>query len=238
MKKKRGGRRREDEEEENSRYEPPLNIETRFATAATDLVRPLPSWLESPIVKYWWAFSLGKCRAWEPPYLLHVFYSATENSQGSTRCQETCLLLDWGRQMHWRQLSGCLGSCVPKSSCRRAGDQELRGHESCLLLKFVHKLHEADHLPWKTWFISHAGANFLNAPDSYLAKLVLTELPRYRSLTKVQLGDGTSVSFWHDKWLTDTTIACMFPALHSHNVDDAVSVHSVIEKGVRQHLRP
>jgi len=32
MKKKRGGRRREEEEEENSRYEPPLNIETRFAT--------------------------------------------------------------------------------------------------------------------------------------------------------------------------------------------------------------
>jgi len=35
MKKKRGGRRREEEEEENSRYEPPLNIETRFATVYT-----------------------------------------------------------------------------------------------------------------------------------------------------------------------------------------------------------
>jgi hypothetical protein len=33
MKKKRGGRRRKEKEEENSRYEPPLNIETRFATA-------------------------------------------------------------------------------------------------------------------------------------------------------------------------------------------------------------
>jgi len=144
---------------------------------------------------------------------------------GEDKCTGANCLVAWDRVCQSRAAGGL-------------GIKNLEDMNHCLLLKFVHKLHEADHLPWKTWFISHAGANFLNAPDSYLAKLVLTELPRYRSLTKVQLGDGTSVSFWHDKWLTDTTIACMFPALHSHNVDDAVSVHSVIEKGVRQHLRP
>jgi len=86
----------------------------------------------------------------------------------------------------------------------------------CLLMKFVHKLHEPNSLPWKMWFLSYAGPDSSGMPDSYLSRLVQEELPRYRSLTTVLLGDGASTSFWHDHWLLNTTVAETFPALFSH----------------------
>ena len=72
----------------------------------------------------------------------------------------------------------------------------------------------------------------------YLAKLITSELPRYRSLTKVQVGDSAHASFWHDRWLLDTTLADSFPALHSHCLDDFVSVQSVLATDIREHLHP
>jgi hypothetical protein len=99
----------------------------------------------------------------------------------------------------------------------------------CLLLKFIHKLHENDPLPWKRWFISHAGSDFSGNPDSYLAKLVLEELPRYRALKKVRIGDGAHVSFWHDRWLLDTSLAERFPALYSHHTNDTITVQTVMD---------
>jgi hypothetical protein len=108
----------------------------------------------------------------------------------------------------------------------------------CLLLKFIHKLHENDPLPWKCWFISHAGNDFSGNPDSYLPKLVLVELPRYRSLTKVQIDDSARVSFQHDRWLLGTSLAESFPALYSHHTNDTITVQMVMVCGPRQQLPP
>ena len=94
-------------------------------------------------------------------------------------------------------------------------------------MKFVHKLYEPNSLPWKTWFLSYAGPHSSRMPDSYLSRLVQEELPRYRSLTTVLLGDGASTSFWHDLWLLNTTVDKTFPELFSHCIHHENDVRSV-----------
>ena len=112
------------------------------------------------------------------------------------------------------------------------GVKNLEDANHCLLMKFVHKLHGPAILTWQRWFHSHSGSRFLATSDSYLAKLVLAVLPLYRSLTKVTLGDGASVSFWHDRWMLDSTFVDRFPALYSHTIDDTVTVRVVISHGL------
>ena len=46
--------------------------------------------------------------------------------------------------------------CLPRES-GGLGVKNLEDLNHCLLMKFVHKLHEPAQLPWKNWFLSHAG---------------------------------------------------------------------------------
>lgn len=60
-----------------------------------------------------------------------------------------------------------------------------------LLMKFVHKIHESDSLPWKNWFLSqHPGDLGHQDADSFIARIVSEELPRYRAVTMVRVGNG------------------------------------------------
>lgn len=52
----------------------------------------------------------------------------------------------------------------------------------------------------------------------------------YRSITKVQIGDGATTTFWSDLWLPllHTTIAQKFPALYTHPNRQTASVARVL----------
>ena len=127
--------------------------------------------------------------------------------------------------------------CLPRES-GGLGVKNLEDLNHCLLMKFVHKLHEPAQLPWKNWFLSHAGSVFSNSSGSYLASLVNDELQRYRSVTSVMIGDGKHTSFWHDCWLTESSLANTFPALFSHCVHDKGTVSAILASGVQPLLRP
>jgi len=94
---------------------------------------------------------------------------------GEDKCTGAKCLVSWERVCQSRDAGGL-------------GIKNMEDMNHCLLMRFVHKLHEAEPLPWKRWFLSHAGSDFVSNPDSYLSKLVLAELPRYRSVTKVLIG--------------------------------------------------
>ena len=47
------------------------------------------------------------------------------------------------------------------------------------------------------------------------------------------LSYGRNTTFWHDRWLTDTPMAAMMPALHSHFTGRATSVHDVVSAALR-----
>ena len=114
------------------------------------------------------------------------------------------------------------------------GVKNLEDQNHCLLMKFVHKLHDPTPRPWKTWFLHHTAS----MDDSFLCRLINAELHRYRSLTSVRIGDGQLTSFWHDKWILGTTLAQAFPALYSHCTRTSDMVGVVLTRGLVPYLRP
>jgi hypothetical protein len=98
------------------------------------------------------------------------------------------------------------------------GIKDLHRQNRCLLLNFIHKLHQPDSLPWKDWYRRHSPQDFgdASASPSFLDKIVADCLPLYRSITRVALADGSSTALWKDRWLPGPCLADRFPALFSH----------------------
>ncbi|CAO2039804.1 unnamed protein product [Urochloa humidicola] len=139
---------------------------------------------------------------------------------GDDKCNGSQCLIKWERL------------CTSKE-CGGLGIKNLADQNHCLLLKFIHKLHDASPLPWKEWFNGH-----LSDANSFLGRIVDTELPRYRSLTAVQIGNGRHTSFWHDRWLLSTTLAETFPALFSHSTCPEITVQAAMATHLSGQLRP
>lgn len=92
----------------------------------------------------------------------------------------------------------------------------------------MHKLHEEVDLLWVTWFHSqHEGLGCIKS-DSYIARIVCEELPRYRFLIRSMVGNGMHTSFWQDRWLLNTTLEDTFAALFSHCMRPHVSVAAAL----------
>ena len=145
---------------------------------------------------------------------------------GEEKCHGSSCLLAWERVCRSKENGGL-------------GIKNVQDQNHCLLMKIVHKLHEPNTLPWKRWFFSHSSLDDLGGHDlSYLSKLIASELPRYRALTSVRVGNGRHTSFWHDKWLLNTTIAETFPALFSHCTHPNLTVQAAFHAPFGQFLHP
>jgi hypothetical protein len=91
--------------------------------------------------------------------------------------------------------------------CGGLGIRKLAYQNHRLLMKFVQKLHDPKHLP-----LGRTGSSSTRPLMKYLScRIVQTKLPRFRSLTAVRLGDGRHISFWHDKWMLNSTLATLSP---------------------------
>ncbi|KAK1677186.1 hypothetical protein QYE76_038035 [Lolium multiflorum] len=123
-----------------------------------------------------------------------------------------------------------------KSQRRKEGGfgiKDLHRQNRCLLLNFVHKLHQNDPLPWKDWFRQHSGQDLgdVTSAPSFIDKIVRECLPLYRAITRVSVVSGTSTAFWLDKWLPGMPLADRYPALFSHVTRPHASVATVILSG-------
>lgn len=67
---------------------------------------------------------------------------------------------------------------------------------------------------------------------------MVEELPKYRAITRVTIGDGETTAFWHDRWLLNTTLASTFPALFSHFVKPHILVSEALHNNLTSQLRP
>jgi hypothetical protein len=57
--------------------------------------------------------------------------------------------------------------------------RDLHRQNRCLLLNFVHKLHQPESLPWKDWFRLHSPSDLgdTSSTPSFLEKIVAECLP-------------------------------------------------------------
>lgn len=120
------------------------------------------------------------------------------------------------------------------------GLKDLNTQNRCLLMKFVDKLFTGVQAPWRDWLL-HNEPIFSDNPSSstsYLWKIINDGLSSYRDITFVDVRDGTSTSFWHDRWLEDDPLSLSHPALFSHSLRPNVSVQQVFQSGFDLRLRP
>jgi hypothetical protein len=77
------------------------------------------------------------------------------------------------------------------------GVKDLELQNRCLLMKFVDKLFSNEDAPGKSWIMGEATPFDTTVPGTYgyLWKIVNDELSTYRSLTYVNVRNGSSTSF-------------------------------------------
>jgi len=157
------------------------------------------------------------------------------------------------RAFLWAGEQSCSGSqckapwdlvCLPKHK-GGLGFKDLSLQNSCLLRKFLFRLHESPTLPWQLWFSSKYGwsANVhlsdTRRSDNAVWRGTLSSLAQFRSFTSVTLGNGQRTAFWLDTWLGDQALAALFPALFFHALNPNIPVSSILSNGnVRSHLHP
>jgi hypothetical protein len=91
------------------------------------------------------------------------------------------------------------------------GVKDLHQQNRCLLLNFIHKLHQLD-----SFRNSACDLGATSSSPSFLERIVAECLPLYRSITRVEVAGGISTSFWFDKWLPERPLSERFPSLLSH----------------------
>lgn len=110
------------------------------------------------------------------------------------------------------------------------GVKSIETQNHCLLMKFIHKLHSAKPMPWKTWFFNELRGDLGDGhtDSTFLGCIVMEELNRYRAVTRVCLRNGQLCSFWFDDWHSKGPLFMAFPALFTHTTRAHASVHSVL----------
>jgi hypothetical protein len=120
------------------------------------------------------------------------------------------------------------------------GVKDLELQNRCLLMKFINKIFSTDDAAWKNWLLRDESPidAMPTSPDGYLWRIISDELNSYRSITFVQVGNGSSTSFWFDQWLLDSPLCVHFPALFSHTTAPNKSVQQVFLDRFDLRLRP
>ena len=99
--------------------------------------------------------------------------------------------------------SKCLVAWENVQASKEAGGlgvKDLHLQNRCLLMKFINKLFSGEPVAWKEWILRDAAAFDapLNGTHSYLWRIINDGLNTFRSITYVNIRDGSSTSFWFD----------------------------------------
>jgi hypothetical protein len=144
---------------------------------------------------------------------------------GKDSCSGARCLIAWDKVLLSKQEGGF-------------GVKDLHRQNRCLLLNFVHKLHQTHSVPWKDWFRQHSAQDLgdVTSSPSFLDKIVQKCLPLYRRITRATIVSGSSTTFWLDKWLPGTPLAERYATLFSHVTRPNASVAAVASTGL--YLQP
>jgi hypothetical protein len=74
--------------------------------------------------------------------------------------------------------------------------------------------------------------------DTPIWKDILAGIDRFRAISNVTVGNGTSTAFWFDLWLGNSTLHDRFPILFSHSARLNLNVATALSHGIRHFLVP
>jgi hypothetical protein len=100
-----------------------------------------------------------------------------------------------------------------------------------LLLKQLHKFYSKADVPWVKLVWSLYGNSIPHAQSkrgSFWWRDIFSLVDDYRSVSRCQIGDGTTVLFWKDFWSNGELLCDKFPRLFSFSLDEDISVASMI----------
>ncbi|CAN6348274.1 unnamed protein product, partial [Urochloa humidicola] len=129
-------------------------------------------------------------------------------------------------------------ACLPRSQ-GGLGIKDLATQNKCLLLKLLHRLHTPNDSAWARWI--RGKINLLTMHGDVMGahwQELQTLLPLYRAVTACEVHNGESTNFWQDRWLSCGRLSQVFPLLYTHTTNEEVSVATVIQEGVEEHLVP
>jgi hypothetical protein len=117
--------------------------------------------------------------------------------------------------------------------------KRLDTQNACLLLKLILRLHHLGKSSWAAWALQHTRLSNLRGGLEGPHWDALHELPpAYRSIYWVDVGDGASMSFWHDLWADGLPLSVKYPTLFSHFTGREDSIQEVVEVGVTNLMQP
>lgn len=118
------------------------------------------------------------------------------------------------------------------------GIKRLDTPNACLLLKLIHRLHHPAESSWASWALQNIRLSHLKGEvDGPHWEALRDLLPAYRNISRVEVGNGATTSFWQDHWITDSPLSAMFPALFSHFTGRQDSVQEVVTAGLTNLLQ-
>ena len=122
--------------------------------------------------------------------------------------------------------------CTPKE-LGGLGTKDLGTQNVCLLLKLIHRLHNADSSAWAQWVRQRACIATLKGDlHGRHWEVLRTLLPLYQAITSVELGNGQNALFWSDVWTGEGAFSDRFPALYSHCQDQEITVAQAMQSGL------
>jgi hypothetical protein len=116
--------------------------------------------------------------------------------------------------------------CKPKDK-GGLGILNLELQNKALLLKQLHKFYMKADMPWVKLIWSLYGNSVPHAKSkrgSFWWRDIFSLVDDYRAVTKVSVGDGSSVLFWKDFWVEGELLCDKFPRLFSFATDEDTSV--------------
>jgi hypothetical protein len=116
--------------------------------------------------------------------------------------------------------------CKPKDK-GGLGVLNLELQNKALLLKQLHKFYMKADTPWVKLIWSLYGNSVPHAKSkrgSFWWRDIFSLVDDYRAVTKVSVGDGSSVLFWKDFWVEGQLLCDKFPRLFSFATDEDTSV--------------
>jgi hypothetical protein len=96
--------------------------------------------------------------------------------------------------------------CRPKNK-GGLGIINLRVQNTALLLKHLHKFYNNEDIPWihlvRDAYYHQVVPHAVVLTGSFWWKSIISLSDEYRSITKCEVGNGSSVLFWSDLWKDD-----------------------------------